>query len=216
MFPPELSLAAFAVAGLGASPHCALMCGCLQATQLQPGNGSSLQRSLLLMHAGRIAGYALLGAVICSGGLLLFRHLPDATLGLPLQGLAALILLLTGLQQLRGGRGGCHARRPGRPSPRPFARGLAWALMPCGALYGMLFIAMLSRSPGYAALLMAAFGLGTVPLLGAGSLLARPAAAGNRHMRQAGAALLVVLGTAGLVAVGMASTSPVALCAVAR
>lgn len=202
----ELTLFAFATAGLGASPHCALMCGCLQSLQLRPAtDGAELRRRLLLLHVGRIAGYASIGALAATGGLLLIRQLPDAVTGLRLQGLAAAILLLMGLRQLRGG-GHCRApRRPLPPAPtrwRVFLRGVAWSLLPCGALYGMLFLAMLSRSPLFAALLMAAFGLGTLPLLGAGGLLLRRAPPQAR-LRRAGAILLIGFGLAGLAVTGL-------------
>ena len=204
----ELTLAAFAAAGLGASPHCALMCGCLQALQLRPAaDGAALRQRLLLLHAGRVAGYALLGAVMGAGGLLLFRRLPEAMTGLPLQGLAAAILLLMGLRQWRGAAR-CHAtRQPPAAAPTParvLLRGMAWALLPCSALYGMLFLAMLSRSPLYAALLMAAFGLGTLPLLGAGGWLLPRATLRREGLRRAGAALLIVFGLVGLATAGLA------------
>lgn len=212
----ELTLAAFAAAGLGASPHCALMCGCLQALQLRPAaEGAALRQRLMLLHAGRVAGYALMGALVGAGGLLLFRQLPDAVTGLRLQGLAAAILLLMGLRQWRGGAHCRAAGRPPAPAPtaaRVFLRGMAWALLPCGALYGMLFLAMLSRSPLYAALLMAAFGLGTLPLLGAGGWLLPRTALQREGLRRAGAAMLIVFGLAGLAAAGLAPVAAPSFC----
>ncbi len=222
MLSPELTIAAFAAAGLGASPHCALMCGCLQNLQLRPMvDGAALRRRLLLLHAGRISGYALLGALAGGGGLLLFRQLPDAIVGLRLQGLAALVLLLMGLRQLRVSRRSCGSnRRPAPPAPgsaRVVLRGVTWALLPCGALYGMLFLAMLSRSPIYAALMMAAFGLGTLPLLGAGGLLLRRTAGQGEKLRRTGAVLLISFGAAGLAMAGMGSVAPgPAFCLTAR
>lgn len=212
MAMPELGLFAFAIAGLTASPHCALMCGPVQALQLRGTRpGGALRRSILLVHAGRIAGYALLGAAVAGGGLLLFRRLPDAALGVPLQALAALILLVLGWRQLHPAHGSCCHRAA---APRhPFLRGLGWALLPCGALYAMLFLAMLSRDPAYAALLMAAFGLGTVPLLGAGGGLLHRAGLGSGRLRRVAAAMLIAVGSAGLaMALAGAQAASPALC----
>jgi len=204
MLIPELTLAGFLLAGIVASPHCALMCGPLQALQLRrPGMGP--RTALLWLQAGRITGYALLGAAAATGGLLL-RQLPEAALRLPLQALSALVLLVLGLQQLRRpATPGCcppaAARAPARRSLHPFLGGLLWALLPCAALYAMLLLAMLSGSPLYAALLMAGFGLGTTPLLGAGGLLLQRAGRARGPLRLAAAGLLIAAaGATGFVA----------------
>jgi len=195
MLIPELTLAGFILAGIVASPHCALMCGPLQALQLRRP-GMAPRTALLWLQAGRISGYALLGAAAATGGLLLLRQLPEAALRLPLQALSALVLLVLGLQQLRRpATPGCcppaAAGTPARRSLHPFLRGLLWVLLPCAALYAMLLLAMLSRSPLYAALLMAGFGLGTTPLLGAGGLLLQGAGQARGRLRLAAAGLLI-------------------------
>jgi sulfite exporter TauE/SafE len=207
---PELTLLAFAAAGLASGPHCALMCGPLQALRLNTLPRPS--RGLLLIHAGRIAGYALLGSIAAVGGLLLFRQLPPQVGGLGLQLLAALVLLVMGLRQLMGhSTGCCPPKLPAAPTPRSdaalFAQGLLWAAMPCTALYAMLFIAMLSASPLYAALLMAAFGLGTLPLLGASGLLLRRAGVTPGRLRRIGGSALVFCAVATLSAATFASGS---------
>lgn len=207
---PELTLLAFAAAGLASGPHCALMCGPLQTLRLntlsRPGRG------LLLIHAGRIAGYALLGGLAALGGLLLFRQLPAPAGGRGLQLLAALVLLAMGARQLMGHASGCcPPKRSAVPSPRSdaalFAQGLLWAAMPCAALYAMLFIAMLSASPLYAALLMAAFGLGTLPLLGATGALLRRAGASPGRLRRIGGSALIACAVATLSALTLGSGS---------
>jgi len=85
--------------------------------------------------------------------------------------------------------------------------------MPCAALYAMLFVAMLSREPLFAALLMAAFGLGTVPLAGGSGALLRRAGLTSGRLRQYAAALLVLAGTltAALALAGPAAV-PFTLC----
>jgi uncharacterized protein len=52
------------------------------------------------------------------------------------------------------------------PAPlRPVLFGLLWLLMPCGLIYSMLLVAATRDSPWEAALVMGAFGLGTLPAL---------------------------------------------------
>ena len=57
---------------------------------------------------------------------------------------------------------------------KAFPLGLLWGWLPCGLVYSALATALSAGSPGRGALLMLAFGLGTLPnLLLAGILLAR-------------------------------------------
>ncbi|WP_018388270.1 sulfite exporter TauE/SafE family protein [Ancylobacter sp. FA202] len=76
---------------------------------------------------------------------------------------------------------------------RPFFAGAAWGLLPCGMVYGALFYAMLAGSGG--ALVMAGFGLGTLPSVTAtafGVTSLRQAAMAPRLRVLAGVALLLV------------------------
>jgi hypothetical protein len=58
--------------------------------------------------------------------------------------------------------------------------GALWGWLPCGLVYSMLALALASGSPGNGALVMAGFGLGTLPAI----LLAGGTAAGLlRHLR---------------------------------
>jgi len=55
-----------------------------------------------------------------------------------------------------------------------FGLGVLWGLTPCGLVYGVLPVAMLSGGAADGALVMLVFGLGTLPnLLAAGMLLGR-------------------------------------------
>ncbi|WP_333845131.1 sulfite exporter TauE/SafE family protein, partial [Pelomicrobium sp.] len=84
--------------------------------------------------------------------------------------------------------------------PRAFAAGTVWGWLPCGLVYSVLFTALLSASPVTGALVMLAFGAGTLPNLlamgwFAGSLrgfLQRP------WVRYGAAAAIVSFGIAGL------------------
>lgn len=201
----ELTVPALFATGLAASPHCGLMCGALQVSMLRSRGAVPMARAMLLLHAGRVAGYALLGLAAGGLGQWLLRGLPASDWGRWIQLAAALLLVGLGIRQfsndVRPRQGSCHAPelplRLGRiaPQPRLFVQGLLWAAMPCGVLYAVLGLAALSGSAGFGALLLAAFGLGSSPLLGgSGALIAH--AGGVQGLRRAGAVVLVAMGTA--------------------
>jgi hypothetical protein len=210
----ELAAPALFVAGATSSLHCALMCGAINAAQAGSRGPVPLRHALALVHGGRVLGYALLGLLAGALGARLALWLPGTAGGMALQGLAALALVVAGLQQWRGRNKGvgsvpCHASRGKMdltpffslpPRARLFAQGLLWALMPCGILYTVVLLAGLTASPVTGFFLLAAFGLGTVPLMGASggllALAARPQRA--RGLRRAAGGLLVTLGLAAL------------------
>lgn len=161
----ELGLPAMFAAGLAASPHCSLMCGALQQLPLQHAGRGAARRGLLPLHAGRIATYAALGAAAGAGGLGLLRLLPSAHAGVLLQLAAAVVLVGLGLRRWRRPVAACCAPRPEGGPLKRFAQGLAWGLMPCAWVYLALGAAALGASPLRGAGLLAAFGLGTTPLL---------------------------------------------------
>lgn len=167
------------VAGLVTSLHCAGMCGPL-ACSLMPvrrptaGPDADPQTVSTVYHVSRLAGYSLLGAV--AGGLgrapltwiaqsgfrwlpwvMVFffvalalrwdRHLPK---------LAVLGRLTWKLQSGLRGRSRVQAAA---------ALGFATPLLPCGPLYFIVTLALLSGSAVRGVEFMLAFGLGTVPLL---------------------------------------------------
>ena len=169
-------------------------------TVLQP-NAVALSRMadvpLLQRHAGRLLSYALLGAL--SGGLgaatqVLSQLLPVQQ---ALYLLAQCMMLALGLYVMgytgllapieRGGallwqrlqpRFALHLRAAsvdqGPAIGSRLLSGLLWGLMPCGMVYAMLATALVSGGALQGALLMLAFGLGTLPmLLAAGAALKR-------------------------------------------
>lgn len=163
------------LAGLVTSLHCAGMCGPL-ACALMPAARDDRDPQVVasVYHLTRLAGYSVLGALaggvgrwplrlLGEGGL---RYLPWLLviffLGLafrldqrlprwPLLGrvYAALLARLRGGSRLRAAA----------------ALGLATPLLPCGPLYFLLSLALLSGSALRGAETLLAFGLGTVPLL---------------------------------------------------
>lgn len=183
---PEL-VSAFLV-GLFGSVHCLGMCGGIVGA-LTLGLPEAMRRSawlllpyLLAYNAGRIATYALLGALLgwVAGAAAGTLPLGDARfLGRWISGLfmIALGLYLAGwwpglmwLERL----GGILWRRiepfgrkllPVRNPMQAAGVGLVWGWLPCGMVYAALAFALTSGSAGDSAARMAAFGLGTLPMM---------------------------------------------------
>ena len=163
------------VAGLVTSLHCAGMCGPLACAVMPAArDGSDPQGVASAYHLTRLAGYALLGALAGGMGrwpLMLIgegalRWLPwllvaffiavafrfDQRLPrVPLLGRAYLALTMR--------------LRRGTRLQAAMTLGLATPLLPCGPLYFLLSLALLSGSALRGAETLLAFGLGTVPLL---------------------------------------------------
>ncbi len=162
----SLSLPAMLGAGLSSSAHCAVMCGLLQARQ----SG----KTAVARHLGRLGAYALLGAIAGGAGQWLLRTaawLPAGE-GFRVALVSALLLALL-LRARRGGTAACC--RPLSSTAAPLSTlqqattGFATALVPCAPLYAAAAYATLSASAANGALLLLAFGVGTVPAVQAGA-----------------------------------------------
>jgi sulfite exporter TauE/SafE len=161
-------------------------------------------------NLGRIAGYAVAGAIVGGFGALLLQLGSLQTAQRLLYGLAGLVMILLGLYL--GGwwrilgvteRLGLQLWRRLEPLGRsllPVRRirdalllGLLWAWIPCGLVYSVLISAVSTGSPLDGALLMLAFGAGTLPnLLGIGLLAGAAARLAERPWLRQGAGLLVI------------------------
>jgi sulfite exporter TauE/SafE len=173
--------------------------------------------NLLAYNAGRIASYMLAG--LLAGGIGQGAHalarLPALQAGA--YWLANLMLAALGLYLMDAWRGLARLEQAGQfvwrrvqpwlrsvaPFDRPgrmLAAGALWGWLPCGMVYSVLVTAMLSGSALSGALVMLAFGLGTLPtLLVLGALGARVRALLRlRGVRWASGALVLGFGLAGL------------------
>lgn len=218
-------IAAF-MAGLLGGLHCVAMCGGYVGALA--GGGAGQNQTFPILHAravfarqlvanlARIGSYSALGAMVGAFGatamgsewmvlqralfvaanvLLIVLAVAIATGRSPFAaferaGLALYRRLLPAAARL-----GRHPGWPGR-----VALGFLWGLTPCGLVYGVLPVAMLSGSAVDGALVMALFGIGTLP-----NLLAAGAIAGGARTwfrapgwRYAGAAVVAAFGVFGL------------------
>ncbi len=186
--PDSVILALFLVGLLGGT-HCVGMCGGIVGA-LSMGGPQRLSLHLAY-NLGRILSYVLAGALVGALGagsmalseqlplrlaLLIFANLMLVALGFYLLGATRALALTEHWGQLLWRRIQPLGKRflPARSALQAFPLGLLWGWLPCGLVYSALASALGAGSPGEGALMMLAFGLGTLPnLLLAGLLLAR-------------------------------------------
>ena len=204
------------VFGLVSGVHCVGMCGGIVAafsTRPIAFGAPGLGRHLAF-NAGRIATYALLGAVAGAAGALVFSagaaqaavfYAANAALvliGLHVAGATRLLsvferigsplwrLLQPHVAQLLGASRALPA----------FGAGLGWGFIPCGLVYAAIATSAFSGSAWQGAAAMAAFGAGTLPwLLAAGVAAARLRTwMHQRAIRVALGSVILASGIAGL------------------
>ncbi|WP_317204155.1 sulfite exporter TauE/SafE family protein [Janthinobacterium sp.] len=168
-------------------------------------------------NSGRIGSYMLAGALaggLAGGAANLLRY---AALQVAAYWLANLMLVALGLYLMDAWRGLARLEAAGnvlwrrvQPLLKPLlpmdsplkalALGGLWGWVPCGMVYSVLLTALLSGSAAQGALVMLAFGLGTLPtLLALGLVGARiRAAVRRRGVRVACGLLVLAFGLLGL------------------
>lgn len=169
------SLPAAFVAGLVTSLHCAGMCGPL-ACSLLPVRGDRADASTVatIYHAARLGGYAVLGALAGGLGRAPLTWLTGPALRV-LPWAMVLVFIALAFRWDRHlpkvpllGRMTFRIQNSLRGKPRWLGAGLVGLmtpLLPCGPLYFIVTLALLSGSALRGVETMLAFGLGTVPLL---------------------------------------------------
>ncbi|HYJ39911.1 MAG TPA: sulfite exporter TauE/SafE family protein [Steroidobacteraceae bacterium] len=179
-----LTLGAALLLGFAASGHCLVMCGGISAAlgmaAAKDSQGRTRLSLIMAYQLGRVFSYALAGLMLAGilGGLVSLLDIDSVRR--TLRALTALALLLGALVAFGGVRdpGSGIGRRlwpklaplgrrllPIRTLPRGFAFGMVWGWMPCGFVYSVLLIATLQLDAVQGALVMIAFGVGTVPAL---------------------------------------------------
>jgi sulfite exporter TauE/SafE len=223
------SMAAVFVAGLLGSVHCVGMCGGIVGALtagIDPARRQSRRRMFPFVSAynlGRITSYAVAGAIAGAIGqgvlqrlvphYMIVGHLLSAVfmiaLGLYLGGWWMGLSRLERVGQHLWRRIEPFGRRllPVRTPAHALALGLLWGWLPCGLVYSALAWSFAAGGALQGALIMLAFGAGTLPTLlalgGAGSWLV--AVTRRAPVRAAVGALAVAFG---LYSAGMAFLHP--------
>ena len=212
-------VAAFAAGALG-GVHCAAMCGGLvgAACRASCAGAAPRWRYALAYNGGRILSYAIAGAsagTLGQAGLLMRGDVLAQRLLLVIASLALIVLALhlsgfAAVTRAAEAAGALVWRRvqplsgwflPVNSTPRAFGLGMVWGWLPCGMVYAALLPALATGSAGEGALVMLAFGAGTLPNLLALAMaferLRRWTA--NRMLRFSVSAAIACLGVFGLI-----------------
>lgn len=179
-----IDLVAALLMALAGSGHCIMMCGGIAGAFAGQVNA----RQLLIYNLGRISSYTMAGAIVGAA----FAGVADLTSGglTGLRLLAGLVLICFGLYLGQWWFGLRHLERMGKPLwqriqplatklrqqrsyPALFGAGMLWGWLPCGLVYSALSWSAVSGSASQGALLMFAFGLGTLPSMFAFGWLSR-------------------------------------------
>jgi len=179
----EFSVVAVLLVGFLGGVHCLGMCGSIVGiftTQL-PADRARWPFHLAY-SSGRIASYAVAGALVGSVGQAGFLMRDAVPVQHLLFALSSTMLVLLGLylsglwgvvrriEKLGGGlwkhlQPFTAKLLPVNTVPRALSLGALWGWLPCGLVYSVLVTALASGSTVQGALIMAAFGLGTLPNL---------------------------------------------------
>ena len=210
-----LAAAAF-TAGLLGGVHCVGMCGGI-AGALSASSTGAVPRRLAAFNLGRIGSYAIAGSLAGAVGALAQASGPEALLRAFIFVVAQAMVVLVGLYVAGVGRAIPRFERAGaglwrRIEPlrrrffpidstaRALGAGAIWGWIPCGLVYGMLPLAAVAGGAGKGAIVMGAFGLGTVPGLVVAGAAARHLAEARRlpWVRRLAGFAIVAVGIVGL------------------
>jgi len=177
-----LTLVAAMLTGLLGGAHCAAMCGGIATGFSAMSRRNSWWRALQ-PNLGRVLGYVAAGAIVGGIGHGLLDLARMQWLSQAMRVAVGLVLVVAALRLLGFGRALGFTATPGarlwswlRPVQRRvllaadspgkrIALGMLWGWMPCGLSTTLLAAAWLQASAVNGALTMAAFGLGTLPLM---------------------------------------------------
>lgn len=162
--------------GMAAGLHCIGMCGPLALSLPLNGSGRFARvKGVFLYNAGRVITYSSLGVLLglLGRGISITGYQQWLSIAV---GTIMLILLIGARYMPSAGPVAFFQQRIKRAlsyfllgEKRPvifFVIGLLNGLLPCGMVYMAVATALVVGSPLQSGLLMAAFGLGTVPLMG--------------------------------------------------
>ena len=213
----SILISAWLVGFLG-GVHCLAMCGgFMSAAAMRDGGGQAVPlvpaRTIagrrLAYHAGRIGSYVLLGAAFGAAGATALRAAELMSIQRALYVVANGFLLLLALSLVTRSmaieglqRAGARAFSAALPMLQPLlqrpgtsgriALGVVWGFVPCALVYSTLPLALFAGGSAEGALVMLAFGAGTLPnLLATQYLLARTKRFGGNAVGRIAAAIIV-------------------------
>ncbi|WP_371185329.1 sulfite exporter TauE/SafE family protein [Thalassotalea maritima] len=167
--------------GLAGAGHCIAMCGGISSLLVNPNNHARSQRLYIVCYnMGRITSYTLIGAVVGFSSSLAVKSIGAQVIWLKV--IASVFLILLGCYVARIWFLLTHIESIGKviwryiqPLSKPLlpvdsplkalALGSIWGWLPCGLVYSTLTWSMASGNAIDGALIMLAFGLGTLPAL---------------------------------------------------
>jgi hypothetical protein len=214
------ALSAAVLAGLLGSAHCLGMCAGISGLFAVNANVASLRDNLpfaLTYNLGRVISYAVLGTIVAAFGSVVVRASPGTASGIRI--LSGVVIVLVGLKVAFDLRWLLAIERMGASLwsriapiakglvpvttlPRALGLGLVWGWLPCGLVYSVLLVAATSANALHGAMIMAAFGLGTMPaMIMTGLGAARLTQIMRRKSARIGLGLLIV--ALGLLTVAM-------------
>jgi sulfite exporter TauE/SafE len=215
------------MAGLLGGVHCAAMCGGVIAACAGSARAPAQRwRFALAYNAGRLASYAIAGALAGALGqgalqlrggatmqqaMLMFAGASMLLIALYLGGVTSVArrLELAGSYVWRHIQPYSRSVLPADTLPRSLALGALWGWLPCGMVYGVLLTAVASADAARGALVMLAFGAGTLPNVLALTVFTQRVRSFTRSFA-ARIAVALLVAAAGLYAILMAAHPTVA------
>ena len=207
-------VSAACITGLLGSAHCFGMCGGISGLFAVNVSVQSLKQQFpkaLAYNTGRVVTYAILGVLVAMLGKGAVGSIPE--LAAPVRLASGLLIILVGLQVAFNWRilsvvenAGARLWRRVAPAAKglvpvetmlqSLGLGLIWGLLPCGLVYSILLLAATTAEPSNGALVMIAFGLGTMPAMIATGVSASKLAQFMSRKRVGAGLLIVALGIA--------------------
>ncbi|MBA3026989.1 MAG: sulfite exporter TauE/SafE family protein [Sulfurimonas sp.] len=205
-------LTIISIAFLGSFGHCIGMCGGIVVAyttiKIEPAS-SKVSKSVahLLYSFGRVLTYTVLGAMFgalggvatfsnyANGGLLIFAGIAMVLAGLSLMGkIKFLTLIEHSFSSSPTYKRAFKSVLNSKSNLSFFVLGMLNGLLPCGFVYFFAITAASTADPLYGALVMAIFGLSTIPaMFGLGFLTSLASAMSFRNMMMSLSSIAVIL-----------------------
>ena len=207
-------LAAEFVTGFLGSAHCVGMCGGISGLFAVSASVTSLRAQMpkaITYNLGRLLSYAILGALVALLGKTTVGVIPRITA--PVRLASGVLIILVGLQLAFGWRilaplesAGAKVWKRIAPAAKglvpvetmtqALGLGLIWGWLPCGLVYSVLLLAATTTETVSGALVMIAFGLGTMPAMLATGMSASKLAQFMSGKRLGAGLLIILIGIA--------------------